>query len=491
MSTAATAGLQNWSKPPKKQSPLWTALSDEQRLGAWFSLTRDGSGLFYEQGVGKTWIPLAALEQSDDETALFIVPLTNKETSWADSIDRWMPDWQVFTDWGAFKAATGKRILLYHIDILRRRRDAKGRRKGVIDKIAKFKWDLVVIDEAQKLKARASEQSRIARKLRLAKRRIALTGTPMDKQPTDLWAIMRFINVDVFGDSWPEFDREYLEQPTVDPKEFRRGSMRWHRAMLVQRIQRGKPTIREDRLQRFYSELKPWCLRITKEVLNLPPSRNIPVEFDLFGEQRRIYESLERHSLATVEGRVTKAALAITRNVKLQQITGGFMIEEDGGTSRVGNAKARAFRRILPKLRRPFVVFCKHLEDMDIVAEIIDEFGLTFDLLYGGVKDTKNNKARTNLIRKFQAEQLDALIVQQKTGGVGVDLYAAADAVFWSWSHSWIDFDQARARIERRGQLRDMRFYLLIARNTIDEDKWMAIKEKKSITAVVLDRLTL
>ena len=467
---------------------MWNALSPEQRQAVDFALKRSGAGLFLEQGVGKTWVPLGLLDQDRSaKDALFVVRLANKETSWQDAFTQWLPDWNVYLDWDTFKAAPQPRLLLLHIEALRRRRQgARGRKRGLIDKVAKHPWDLVTVDESQSIKARSSEQSTSIAKLATAKRRIALSGTPMDADPSDLWAQMRFIEPDEFGTVWKDFDLEFLTQPTVDPKKYKPGTMAWKRAMLALRIQKNKAKLRPDKSAEFTRRLKKHCLRITKEVLNLPPSRDIPVLFDLLGNQRRLYEQLESTSLATLpDGETLMAALAIVKDSKLAQVPGRFLIDEDGEVHTVGKGKVRQLALLVPRLRKPFVVFALYRQELEVIRLCLESQGLRCETLSGKVKKAN----RPSLIRAFQAGQLDALIIQSKTGGVGIDLQVAADAVFYSFSHSWIDFDQAKARLERRGQTRSMRFFYLIARNTVDEDKWTSVSRKQALSSATLDRL--
>jgi SNF2 family DNA or RNA helicase len=213
------------------------------------------------------------------------------------------------------------------------------------------------------------------------------------------------------------------------------------------------------------------------------------VHVPLLGQQRRLYEQMENTQVIRVDNVRTKADLVITQRVKLQQLTSGFVINDDGEVQHVGSAKARKLKWLIEQVSKPVVIFCKYLSDIDIIYKTIKPSCKRIGIIYGKVKDTKREKLRTNIQNSFQNGELDALICQQRTGGVGIDLFKADVAIFYSMSHSWIDYDQARSRIEHRDKRHPTELFLLAAQFTIDDDIIEAVRSKRSLTQVVLERL--
>src|SRR5215207_3965310 len=170
------------SKSRGKQSRLFMKLDDYQQKAVIFSAGLDGSALFCEQRTGKTWISIALLEYVNAQAALFVVPLNNIETTWVKTLKNELPAWKVCRTVEEFKAATGRRVLLVHYESLRPMRRNKAR-ASFLRKFMKLEWDLVIFDESQKLKSRSSANSRLALRLNKARRRVILSGTPMDKSP--------------------------------------------------------------------------------------------------------------------------------------------------------------------------------------------------------------------------------------------------------------------------------------------------------------------
>jgi SNF2 family DNA or RNA helicase len=462
------------SSNPKKHLPLFEKLDDYQKDAVLFAVPQTGCALFFEQGTGKTWIALGILEYLNLETALFVVPLTNLRTTWAKTIREQLPQYTVCFNWTEFKLATGKRILLVNYEAM----------PSIIKKAQKFKFDLVVFDESQKLKSRSSRISRYARRFRHHDRRVALSGTPMDKSPIDVWAQLRFVNHKVLGEKWSTFADEFCR---------RGGFMNKKWIFCNGKTESGKedPDI-PNKLPEFLARVSSCCLRVEKsDVLGTPKPKIRLVPVVLLGQQRLLYEKMDADMVARFEGSRIKADLVITRNVKLQQITGGALKDDEGETLQVGAAKARKLSAMVKifNLKPPFVVFCKYTAEVDIIKKEMRKHFKRIGILTGKVKDRKNDLARTRIQQEFQGGQLDVLICQLRTGGVGIDLYAAHQVIFYSMNHSWIDFDQAVSRLDRRGQTKRVECFLLIAQNTIDEDILEAVKSKRSLTQVVLRRL--
>lgn len=290
----------------------------------------------------------------------------------------------------------------------------------------------------------------------------------MDKSPMEVWGQMRFVDPSALGERWSDFADKYCK---------RGGFM-------------GKQWFFDDtKLEEYLKALKPYAIRITKEDIGMKPPTVHVDKVILLGAQRRLYEELDDRSVVHIGNARVKADLVITQRVKLEQITGGFVIDDNNEVIRVGNAKARKLRWRIQRVSFPVVIFCKYIEEIDIAYETIKPYCDRVGIIYGKVKDTKKEKTRTNLVYSFQRGELDALIIQQRTGGEGIDLFEADCAIFYSMTQSWIDYDQARSRIEHRDKRYPVELFLIVAQDTIDTDKLEAVMLKRSLTSVVLDRL--
>lgn len=452
---------------------IWERLDSYQREAVLWAMDRDGSCIFMEQGTGKTWVTAGLIEAEltpdHQSSILCVVPLANLETTWVKMLSD--PAFlesglKVCRTWEEFKATKSHRLLLINYERVR----------PIIKKMRKQPWDLVIYDEAQRLKKRSSKQSKDAYRLRhVARRRVLLSGTPVEQAPQDLWAQLRFAAPEVLGERWADFEARWLKRSGYMGYELK---------------------FRMELLPKFLAIVEPHFLRITKEqVLDLPPLRYVRVPVDLLGDQRRVYDEITREMVAEVAGGWVTCDLAITQLVRQQQICGGFVRldpteeerarEEKGREVRVGKAKQRRLRALLGRVERPVVIFCRYREELAQIVEALPA-GARYGLVRGGRKGTK--RERTTAVESFQRGELDYLVCQVKAGGVGLDMFRACVAIFYSAPWSWIDFDQAVSRIHRRGQTRACTIYLLFAANTVDSEVYKALLLKKSVTELILRR---
>ena len=444
---------------------IYEKLDDVQKAAVEWLWPKMGAGLFAEQGVGKTWIALGLIERlirsQGDVEVLLVGTLTNLKSTWLATIQEQLAGVYVAEDWVEFKTLPKPRIFLKHYEGV----------KPLIKRLKKHRWSLVVMDETQRLNSRGSRQSRDARLLRFQSRRLALSGTPIEQSPMDVWAQMRFIEPECFGDRWADFEAQYIE---------RCGYMGYERRF------------REGLLPEFLERLKPYCLRIElKDVVDVKSQFHIE-RFDLLGEQARLYRELDEKMVTRYQGQRVMTPLRISTLIRLQQITGGFLTLEDGTVASIGQAKMRRLRSLIRsgKVKPPFVVFCRYTAEVEAVATEIKNHFNRVEVLWGKTGRGKDkSKVRAELNKRFQSGEIDVLVCQNKTGGVGIDLFRAGYAILYSLGFSYIDWSQILSRLLRRGQTKEVIFYYLCANGTIDEDINQAIEQKGNTAEVVLSRL--
>lgn len=445
-------------------------------------------GIFAEQGTGKTWIAGGIADQLAGNFNLFVVPLTNIDSTWAKFFREQLPHFKVCRTFEALKDCAPicfltqtPVVLLLHYEAL----------PPIIKKLKKTTWSLIVYDESQRLKNRNTRQSKDASKLRnSAKHKVILTGTPMDGDPCDLWAQFRFLNDNIFGIVWKDFEDEYMEP--IEPFDYtkhKKGTFGYQRAFKKFIIQKSRREFDESKHKKFRRKIAPYVMRVTKEdVLDLPDMNIVEEHVTLRNEQRRVYDEMEKDMVAMLsQQRVASAPLKISQIGKLQQVCGGHIFDDEGEVVNIGSAK---LRRVITLQRRhkgeSIVVFCRYLEEVNAVAEALKDRGLVVATITGRVKKSE----RAPIIKKFQAGRIDVLVCQIRTGGVGIDLFRSHIAIIYSTTYSFIDFEQAVARLHRRGQEKEVTIYLLIAEMTIDEVIYSAIRSKRKMTNRIMFNLS-
>jgi SNF2 family DNA or RNA helicase len=418
------------------------------------TLRRHGSLILGDVGTGKTLIALAAIEQLKPLTILIVSPLTSLDLTWAPRLAKvsGLLTARGYADFKSNRPGTSEatpRCLLIHYQAASK----------IMRKLGKRPWDLVVIDEAQGLKARNSGWSRMARYLRHAKDRIAMTATPMDDSPIDLWGLMRFVDYRVFGEDFKPFADEYC----------RRGGFMGHNWVFRTKL-----------LPDFLKRMELNVSRLTKKFLDLPPLTVHLVGVDMLGSQLRIYQEMAEHSIVKIDEVTIKAPLQVTRQGKLEQITGGGILDENDYPHLVGAAKVRKLDTLLRKLRgkKPIVVSCKYLHEIPMIRKVMQKHLQVVKELHGAVKDKKprgtftrhgrRETDRTDLINEFQDGKIDGLILQVRTGGVSIELSKASTLIMYSMNFSLIDFEQLIGRFHRGGQTEPVNVFIIHAKNSVD-----------------------
>lgn len=323
-------------------------------------------------------------------------------------------------------------------------------------------WDMVIADESHRLKEPRGRTSQwIARVGLMAHRRLALTGTPMPHQPVDIWAQFRFLNPYHLDPTFMEFRLRYAVMGGYFDKQI----VSWRNL---------------DELEERFRAL---AFRVDDSVLDLPSQMDEIRSTDLNSYGQRIYRQMEEHMIAWIGESESHAIAqnAMVRLLRLQQITGGTLKDENDNEILVDSAKELLLEELLEDLREPVVVFCRFRSDLRAVHRACAKAGQGSWELSG---------ERDELIDwQAGAEDANVLAAQIQAGGVGVDLTRARVVIFYSIGFHLADYLQARKRIHRPPQQRPCVFYHLQVRNSIDEYVLRAVEARRDLVDSVLQEL--
>jgi SNF2 family DNA or RNA helicase len=321
----------------------------------------------------------------------------------------------------------------------------------------KQRWDLVILDEAHRIKSPSGKASLCFKRLRkFAAHRLALTGTPMPHGPMDIYAVFRFLDITIFGPSYSAFRTRYALMGGYQNKQITG----------FQKL---------DELERLMSQI---TFRVGSEVLDLPPATHVTYHCDLSGEARRVYRDLEKDFVAEYLGGRITAANALVKLTRLQQVANGVIKTDAGIEHRIDESKRKLLADTLEDIGKdePAVVFCRFHLDLDAVHEACQARGFTSLELSG----------RRDDLKKWQDGAAQVLAVQISAGGVGVDLTRARFSIDYSLSFSLGDYEQAQKRVHRPGQTRPVEYIHLVARNTVDVKIMRALERRAQIVESIL-----
>ncbi len=299
------------------------------------------------------------------------------------------------------------------------------------------KWDLIVIDEAQKIK---NFDSVIAKKLNEIQSysKIALTGTPVENNLMDLWSIFNFIIPGYLG-SKSDFSSKYKTKDISD-----------------QLLVMLKKTI------------DPFILRRDKSILPLPEKYIEDVIISLEPEQELIYNKIVEDSLKEIEklsgdenGKRLGIILSTITRLKQACNHPGNYSEE---FLNLNSGKLNELKEIINKVRKnkeKIIIFTQYVRMLNILA---DEFDNTL-IFHGGM----NVEQRLETLQAFKTDSYDILIISLKAGGTGLNIVEANHVVHYDlWFNPAVE-NQATDRAHRRGQQKEVFVSRFISKGTFEE----------------------
>jgi SNF2 family DNA or RNA helicase len=420
-----------------------------------------GGILADEMGLGKTVQTLAFLQllkakqkNAKQNKPFLIVAPTSVITNWCYEIKRFTPDLSFLLLQGPqrkalFKEIPNHDVIITSYALLR------------LDKVEleKFKFDYFIIDEAQNIKNPTAAVSKAAKAIN-ARGRLALSGTPTENRPLELWSIMDFCMPGYLGSE--EFFKANIERPILESDA----------AAQVTKF--------------LNSKTRPFILRRTKAEVeqDLPPKIESVVHVDMTPSQSQLYAQILEEVRPKVFEAVSKKGVAgasvsiLAALLRLRQICNHpNSIEALKGLEGFESGKFNLLKDLTEDALengRKILIFSQFREMLAIIRRWLDEQKINHCYLDG---TTKN---RQELIDKFNEDaSVRVFLISLKAGGTGLNL-TAADTVFIydPWWNPAVE-SQAVDRAHRIGQTKAVSVYRLVTENSV-EQKIMALKSKKS-----------
>ena len=348
------------------------------------------------------------------------------------------------------------------------------------DDLAAWAPDLIICDESQRIKNPRAAQSKALHRLGdRAKYKLILSGTPVSNSPLDLWSQYRFLNPFIFGTSYFQFEKKHaiFGGPPINGKQ---------RKLMGYRDLGGI-------MDKAYSIAS----RATKaECLDLPEKTFERRPVPLSAQEMRAYRQMQRDSLVWLGANEATAKNVLTRMLRLQQITGGFLKpDEDGPTQQLGTSKLDALRDIVEDYvleeGRKLVVFFRFKAEGRAIRQMLDEVlhvQQGHPPAYGYIDGSVAQVEREGVVKRFQTSpDCRVFVTNIDTGGLGITLHAASCEVFYSLNFSYAAYAQALDRVHRIGQRHPCHYIHLVAPGTIDEHVLDALDAKQDMAVSLVD----
>jgi superfamily II DNA or RNA helicase len=438
---------------------LDSVLRPYQKHGvAWLHFLRAnnfGGILADEMGLGKTLQALAFLQSLGGRAktgapSLVVCP-TSLVWNWLAEAARFTPELKVLALHGPDRHQQFPRIDESDLVITSYaliRRDA--------DKYADTEFDTVILDEAQHIKNRQTQNAQAVKAIK-SQHRVVLTGTPLENSVLDLWSIFDFLMPGYLGAA-QDF-RERYEIP----------------------ITREKNEAAQARLAR---RLRPFMLRrLKREVAADLPAKLEQVSYcELTPDQQAVYAELLQASRREITDAVGAQGLARSRMIilnallRLRQVCCDLrLLQLDNVNPATASAKVDLFGELLEEVidgGHRVLVFSQFVSMLHLLRDKLAAEEIDFCYLDGSTTN------RGEVVQRFQTGSTPVFLISLKAGGVGLNLTAADTVIhFDPWWNPAVE-DQATDRAHRIGQSRVVTSYKLITRGTVEE-KIVALQNRK------------
>lgn len=306
--------------------------------------------------------------------------------------------------------------------------------RKLLARVAKRRRCLIVFDESHDFRTPGSKRTKMARALtkRCPFRRI-LTGTVVTNSPLHAYSQFELLEPEALGfRKYTDFKDRYAEYKI---KKNRKG--------------KSYPVLDGYRnLDELRDSMAPWSSVVLRDdCIDLPDVVRSTRSIALTDEQLRVYRELHKQFTLELNGQEVSVGENTSRLIKLQQVVNGFLIDEFGDVYDIPgpNPRLEALSDEVYLSPGKVIIWCQFREDMDRVAHRLMADGHKIVQYHGRVSD--DEKARVREIFAPGAENdVKALVGHPKSGGLGLDLSAAAEIIWYSHTFDAIVREQADER---------------------------------------------
>jgi len=449
------------------------------------SWNRDTFAYFMEMGTGKTKVLIDNVSMLYDkgriDGALIIAPKGVVGTWYNQELPTHLPDHieNVTVLWQSninkkqeeklktlFEIETALHILIMNVEAFS---TDKGRLFA--SKFLRSHKSIVAIDESTTIKnPKAKRTKNILSLSPLAKYRRVMTGSPVTKNPLDLYTQCQFLDINHLGhESYYSFRNRYalMKSANISGRSIN----------LV---------VGYQNLGELSDKLKPFSYRVLKEdCLDLPDKIYMKREIQLTDEQKKLYKQMRQQALATLNGKTVTTMTALTQLMRLHQITCGHFSADDGTIQEVKNNRLSELIDVLEEVEGKAIIWAHYQHDVMNIFKLLEEkYGPGSAVHYYGktlpeqrdyaIKNFKNN----DKVRFF--------IGTPQTGGYGITLVQANTVIYYSNGYDLEKRMQSEDRAHRIGQKSAVTYVDIIAQETVDTKIVKALRKKIDIASKVM-----
>ena len=415
----------------------------------------DGALIVAPKGVVKTWyeqeLPTHLSEHIENVSVLWQPNITKGQQEKLESL---------------FEIETALHILVMNVEALSTDKGVKFATKFINSHKA-----MMAIDESTTIKTPTAKRTKnIIGIGQNAKYKRIMTGSPITKNPLDLYTQCEFLDPWLLDfSSYYAFRNRYAEMKTMH--------VHGRSIQVVDKFQN---------LSELSDTVKQFSYRVLKEdCLDLPPKVFIKRHVTLTPEQKKVYEQMKKAAIAVLNGKVTTTMTVLTQLMRLHQITCGYVAADDGTTQQVESNRLNELMSVLEDTDGKVIIWANYqMSVSEIMQALTKKYGANSFVHYYGLTPQED---RQDYIRKFQNDpECRFIIGTPQTGGYGITLTQANTVIYYSNGYDLEKRLQSEDRAHRIGQKKTVTYIDLIAEDTIDEKIVEALRKKINIASEVM-----
>lgn len=417
-----------------------------------------------EMGLGKTVQALATVEilarEFGAERVLIVCP-TSLKYQWKSEIER-------FTQRGADVVEGGflKRCKQYESASFFKITSYNSVQRD-ISSIEKFAPDVVILDEAQRIKNWKTKTAQAVKQIQ-SEFAIVLTGTPLENRLEELHSIVEFIDRYKLGALFRFLAEHQITDDTT-------------RVIGYKDLNKITATLSDILVRRKKADvLTQLPERIDQNFFVPATSQQMSIHQDFSEQVARLHNKWKRNKFLSEKDR---ERLILSLNCMRMVCDSTYILDQSSRHDTKIEELMNVLGEILESGNEKVVVFSQWERMTRIIASELDKIGCGYEYLHGGVPSAK----RKVLLQNFASKPESRVFLSTDAGGVGLNLQAANNLINMDIPWNPAVLEQRIARVHRLGQNKHVNVLNFVTKDSIEERMLSLIKFKKSVFAGVLD----